>query len=460
MFNLPELNLQHNVQWIRIPAELDVPVTARVKAILDSAAMRRLTRVTQLGLVSLVYPGATHSRMEHSLGVYRLAVQVLNHLLRTSDFEQSLTESKAKIFLVAALVHDIGHWPFCHPLEDMKLPWMPKHEHLARALLCDSELATILQELWQVEPESVAEFLAPAKGAEPDLLRSLLNGPIDVDKMDYLQRDSLHAGVPYGRNFDIGRLINSLCAGPNGNRLAITNKGKTAAEMMVFARYVMFSEVYWHHAVRGATAMLQRAIFELSRTSEIGSADSQQSMVGFEPSKWLMQSETEFAHELLERTREHAALHEIVQGLFGNRRKLFKRLGQFNFNENPAVHAALARRPYVELVSCAERLSQRLSRYSREPLQPTDVLIDAPPVKLEVQFNLDVKQSPSSALENEPQFMPLGNLSPVVKSLATHQFDNFVKRVRVFIHPDRLASIQITSQQLTTELLASASEVS
>jgi len=458
MFNLPELNLQHNVQWIRIPAELDVPVTARVKAILDSAAMRRLTRVTQLGLVSLVYPGATHSRMEHSLGVYRLAVQVLNQLLRSSDFAQSITESSAKVFLVAALVHDIGHWPFCHPLEDMKLAWMPKHEQLARTLLCNDELGPILRDQWQVEPESVAEFLAPTKDAEPQLLRSLLNGPIDVDKMDYLQRDSLHAGVPYGRNFDIGRLINSLCAGPSGSRIAITEKGTTAAEMMVFARYVMFSEVYWHHAVRGATAMLQRVVFELSRTSEPKSADLKRSVTGFEPTKWLMQSETEFIQDLMERTCENAALHEIVQGLFGARRRLFKRLGQFNFNENPAVHAALARRPYTELVSCAERLSQRLSGYTSEPLLPTDVLIDAPPVKLEVQFNLDVQQGSSSDSADVQKFMPLGTLSPVVNSLATNQFDNFVKRVRVFVHPNRLASIQITSQQLTEELLASASE--
>ena len=89
----------------------------------------------------------------------------------------------------------------------------------------------------------------------------MLSGPIDIDKMDYLPRDSLHAGVPYGRNFDQERLIGSLCLNEAGDGLAITDKGKTAAEMMVFARYVMFSEVYWHHGVRSATAMLQRAFY-------------------------------------------------------------------------------------------------------------------------------------------------------------------------------------------------------
>src|SRR5207253_10693863 len=94
-------------------------------------------------------------------------------------------------------------------------------------------------------------------------LASILSGPFDVDKMDYLGRDSLHAGVPYGRNFDQGRLIGSLCLNSAGDGLAITEKGKTATEMMVFARYVMFSEVYWHHGVRAATAMLQRAFYLL-----------------------------------------------------------------------------------------------------------------------------------------------------------------------------------------------------
>ena len=89
----------------------------------------------------------------------------------------------------------------------------------------------------------------------------MLSGPIDIDKMDYLGRDSLHAGVPYGRHFDQGRLIGSLCLNAPAMGWRLRDKGKTAAEMMVFGRYVMFSEVYWHHGVRSATAMLQRAFY-------------------------------------------------------------------------------------------------------------------------------------------------------------------------------------------------------
>ena len=130
-----------------------------------------------------------------------------------------------------------------------------------------SEVGRVLRNDWNVEPEAVLGILEGTH-ASPSarLLGSILSGPIDIDKMDYLERDSRHAGVPYGRNYDKQRLIQSLTLDAAGTGLAITAKGRTAAELMVFARYVMFSEVYWHHAVRSATAMLTRAFLELHRS--------------------------------------------------------------------------------------------------------------------------------------------------------------------------------------------------
>ncbi len=451
MLDLPELRYGQDVQWIRIPPELDVPVTRRVKAVLDSVAMRRLSRISQLGLVSLVYPGATHSRLEHSLGVYRLAVQVLVHLTRDAEFANAIDDSAAKTFLLAALVHDIGHWPYCHPLEDMRLQWIPRHEQLARQLLCDTDLGGIIRSQWQLEPEQVADFLAPkttvSSSTSQALLRSLLSGPIDIDKMDYLQRDSLHAGVPYGRNFDVGRLIHNLTVSADAQRVAISEKGKTAAEMMVFARYVMFSEVYWHHAVRSATAMLQRSVFELSRDMTVDPIEGSTF-----PQEWLQQTEAEFAENLVAAAID-MPVHSMVQGLFGRQRRLYKRLAQFNFAEQPEIHRALARRPYHELVQCAKRLSERLSRYCEHPLESLDVLIDAPPVKLEVQFELDVRLRNDASQNAVVKFQSLGAISPVVHALATEQFDNYVKRVRVFVAPQIISSIRITPDQLKHELL-------
>src|SRR5438270_10558671 len=185
-------------------------------------------------------------------------------------FSSGIRPEDGETFIAAALLHDLGHWPFCHAIEDMALPGVPTHELFANSFLLEGEIADTLRDDWNVQPRDVTALLSEKpRDTRQRILKSMLSGPIDIDKMDYLVRDSLHAGVPYGRNFDQQRLIGSLCLNQAGDGLAITDKGKTAAEMMVFARYVMFSEVYWHHAVRSATAMLQRAFFQLRGRLEL-----------------------------------------------------------------------------------------------------------------------------------------------------------------------------------------------
>jgi HD superfamily phosphohydrolase len=242
----------------------------------------------------------------------------------------------------------------------------------------------------------------------------MLSGPIDIDKLDYLERDSLHAGVPYGRNFDRTRLVHSLCVDTHRNRLSISEKGRTAAEMMVFARYVMFSEVYWHHAVRSATAMLQRAVYELRDREELVDA-------------WLGMDESTMQESLMEASRGKS-FEPCVFGLFGMRRALFKRIAQFDRLSDPELHRALARRPYDEIVAIARELARQIQPSITTPIGPNDLLIDTPPIKLEVQFDLQVRMPDGS-------FRALSELSPVVQALATRQFDEMVKRVRIFVAP-------------------------
>ena len=200
---IPELQPTPSV--IRISPEIDVPITPRVRRLIDTAPFRRLAGVTQLGLVSLVYPGATHSRFEHSLGVYRNAIEVLKQLANDPKQPVLFGDSDASLMIVSALLHDLGHWPFCHLIEDLGLLGSPRHELLAQRLLTQSELAGLLKSDWDLDPEAIGEFLDPHQGRSIDplhsILRSILSGPIDIDKLDYLERDSVHAGVPYGRNF-------------------------------------------------------------------------------------------------------------------------------------------------------------------------------------------------------------------------------------------------------------------
>jgi len=213
LLEIPELvGLDARRGLIRIPPELDVPLTARVRQIIDTAEFRRLARISQLGLVSLVYPAAIHTRFEHSLGVYRLALLLLKRLAHDRRFTEAVRPEDAELLIVTALLHDLGHWPFCHPIEDIRLPSVPSHELFANSFLLESEIADTLREDWGINPRDVVALLSEKpRDTTSRILTSMLAGPIDIDKMDYLFRDSLHAGVPYGRHFDQQRLIGSLC---------------------------------------------------------------------------------------------------------------------------------------------------------------------------------------------------------------------------------------------------------
>jgi len=420
--DLPELiALDSARDGLRIPPDVTVPLTPRVRALLDLPLMRRLSRISQLGLVSLVYPGATHSRLEHSLGVYRLALEFLRRLGRDVRFAAVVDEADAAAFAVAALVHDVGHWAYCHPIEDMALRELPRHESRVRGLLSEGDTGRTLRDAWGLDPDRVADLIE-GKATDPAgrLLHSLLSGPIDVDKMDYLARDSLHAGVPYGRHFDQDRLLSSLCVDASGTALAITEKGRTAAELMVFARYVMFSEVYWHHAVRAATAMLQRAVWTVR-----GAID---------PDHLRHLDDRAFAEWLLEAARGTPAA-VLAEGLFGQVRRLVKRVATFDALHQPEVHRALAGRSFSAAVGIAARLAGLLSDATGERVDPGSLLIDAPPVEREVEFRLDVRERPRPR-DGEAGWRRLAELSPVVRALAHDQFDNLVKQVRIFAPAD------------------------
>ena len=400
---------------IRIPGEQDVPVTPRIRKLIDSAPFQRLNSIGQLGLVSLVYPGARHTRFEHSLGAYRMCLLFLKRLATDPPFAEAISPEDAERLIVASLLHDVGHWPYCHPIEDMDLKEVPEHESLAIARLQNSEVPDILSRFFSLNLKDVTNLLSGNYNDPTNaLLGSILSGPVDIDKMDYLYRDSLHAGVPYGMHYDRGRLIGSLCLDKDGNSLAITEKGVTAAELMVFARYVMFREVYWHHTVRSATAMLQRAIHilrdHLSFESVFSTTD-----LSFQ--------------QLLCQQAAHTPAEGLVAGIFGHQRRLYKRLAQFTVLNEAGLFNKISRRSYAWLVTCAHNFAAILRELHGVPVQEHDILIDAPPVGLEVQFQIPVR-------DRRGHYRMIGDVSPVVHTLATEQFDNFVKRVRIFANPE------------------------
>ncbi|MGY8749554.1 MAG: HD domain-containing protein [Pirellulales bacterium] len=444
VLDIPEIRgLDGRSDLIRIPSQIDVPVTARIKNLIDAPEFQRLKKISQLGMVSFVYPAATHSRFEHSLGVYRNSLLFLRQFAEQPRFNSLVTVRDAEILILASLLHDIGHWPYCHPIEDIELEGIPSHESFAKRYLGRDSIADRIQDQWDIEPSEVVAVINRKKDTPAQaVLSSILSGPIDIDKMDYLYRDSLHAGVPYGQNFDSLRLIRSLCLNEKGDSLAITDKGRTAAELMVFARYVMFSEVYWHHTVRSATTMFQRTFYRWHQMNK--------SLPDFDyrVSELFESGETEMIQQM-QAGLEGKPAAKMLDHLFGVNRRLHKRAANFSFNENATTFEKIAYHPYSWLVATSERLTELISDQVGVPIAKDDVLIDAPPVGLEVQFNVDVY-----SLKAET-YRPLGEVSPVVNTLAKRQFDDFVKQVRVFVEPGLLPLVEKIDLE---RLLVAASE--
>ena len=272
------------------PAEPELPDTAPTGAIRDSlydliplgplehdllatAAFGRLQGVKQLGFVYRVWPGATHTRFEHSLGVYYLMLRGLRALLATrhaagadaATRHISVAPTDLGTALAAALLHDIGHYPFSHAIEELGHPITP-HERVGRRIIETGEVAAAL-ERHGLRPDRVADLIDPPKEqalpASDALLIRLLSGPLDVDKLDYLPRDARACNVPYG-GVDVSRLLGAMrvIETEGGPRLGVSDKGISPLNSLLHARQEMFDNVYWHHTNRAMMAMLLRAVQE------------------------------------------------------------------------------------------------------------------------------------------------------------------------------------------------------
>ncbi|WP_336037763.1 HD domain-containing protein [Halobacterium yunchengense] len=221
-------------------------------ALLDTPPVQRLRRIKQLGTVALVYPSANHTRFEHSLGVYHLADRALDHL--------GIAGQRAERVRAAAVLHDVGHSPFSHNVEDVVHRRTGKEHDDVDELVTAGSVARVLDG-HDIDPEAVAR-LVRGDGE----LAQLVAGELDVDRMDYLVRDAHHTGVPYG-TIDHGRLVRALRF-VDGD-LVLGEGNVQTAESLLLARALMNPTVYSHHVARISKSMLRRGTEALLDTSEI-----------------------------------------------------------------------------------------------------------------------------------------------------------------------------------------------
>ncbi len=248
---------------VRDPLWQNIRLAPEAAAVVDTPEFQRLRRVKQLGLAHLVYPGAVHTRFLHALGVYHLTRRALSRLDENGELNL-LTPGEREVLPVialAALLHDVGHYAFSHAMEELETGWIPgHHEEVAERFLTAPSIQRALK---RVHPDAPARIDELIRGESSHPLQGLVAGSLDLDKIDYLRRDSLFCGVPYG-NVDVDRLLDALTVArhPDGDgpEVAVTEKGISALESLLFSKYQMFRNVYWHHAVRAATAAFRRLV--------------------------------------------------------------------------------------------------------------------------------------------------------------------------------------------------------
>ncbi|HEY5547687.1 MAG TPA: HD domain-containing protein [Gemmatimonadaceae bacterium] len=282
---------------IRDPLWNNITLDDLAIRLVDTRAFQRLRYVRQLGLAYLVYPGATHTRFEHALGTWHLAGRTLALLQDRGELTAG-HEREARVVAAAALLHDIGHYPFSHALEEIGAP---HHEDVAGALLTRGEIAEVLRDAIAADaPERVVELI---RGRSASPLQGLVSGSLDLDKIEYLKRDALMCGVPYGE-IDVDRLIHSLTlvSDPVTGRstVGVSEKGLSALESLLFAKYQMYRNVYWHHAVRSATAMYKRLVADAIDSGSLRVAE----LASFSDESLLHQLEERAPSRLLRGLRE------------------------------------------------------------------------------------------------------------------------------------------------------------
>jgi HD superfamily phosphohydrolase len=244
------------MEILRDPLWNNIRLDPLALTLLETPVVQRLRYVRQLGLAFLVYPGATHSRFEHALGAWHLAGMAMR-LLEERGALAGISTRDQQVVRAAALLHDVGHYPFSHALEEIGVT---HHEEVARPLITDGVIATHLRHaLGETAPEEIFALIA---GRSTHPLQGLISGSIDLDKIEYLKRDATMCGVPYGE-IDVDRLLNSLVVvstSDHTRHVGVHEKGLSALESLLFAKYQMYRNVYWHHAVRSATAMYKRLV--------------------------------------------------------------------------------------------------------------------------------------------------------------------------------------------------------
>jgi hypothetical protein len=357
------------VKIIKDPVHGYVEVEDFALPLLDSPALQRLRYIKQLGFSYLVYPGANHTRFEHSLGTMFLADMASRRF--------GLPEDERTLVIVAALFHDIGHGPFSHASEPIMQAFLHTTHDEIDAIINESEL-DLLSEAG-IDP---AELCSVVRGTHE--LSGIIHSDLDVDRMDYLLRDAYYSGAPYGA-VDAQRLIRHLVRTDKG--IVLDENGVNAADSLLIARTQMRPNVYFHHVSRIGESMFQLAMLQHLDGKPDGTAHI------------LLRMDDATCLYVL-RTSDNPIVRDLASRLY--ERRLYKRalfIGEEQINTSR----------FDAGVPLEDRMDIAAQIASLAGVQPHEVLVDIPPVPREMSFGVRVR--------NRPAVVDFEEISPRIRTL-------------------------------------------
>jgi HD superfamily phosphohydrolase len=373
-----ELLLKHlnedYTEPVRDPIWKHIYLSKPLIRIIELPVFQKLNNIKQLGPAFLIYPGAVHTRFNHSLGVFHIAKKIITQfILKSSDINFSIEDIKA--FLCSALLHDIGHYPYAHSLKELEVT---EHEELtADIILNNAKLKNIIEKELKIPSEYTASIIdinrEYGKSPNINLFRKILSGVLDPDKLDYLNRDAYFCGVPYGIQ-DIDFILNEIYPDKRTG-ISISSKGLASVENILFSKYLMYRNVYWHKKVRIITAMIKKAIYmglleKIIKPGDLYDLDDFEFLSGiknipFSPFKII----------------EHGSL-----------KQLYKSVYSIPFNPENTMHQKLENLNYryeTEL-----KIAEKLKRNTGMEVSPEQVIIDIPE-KITFEIDLSIKHGKS-----------------------------------------------------------------
>jgi len=474
---LPLLYDNDKSSTIRLTENETIPFPKFLKAYVDTPEFQKLRNINQLAGTDLVYPGATHTRFIHSLGVYSKSILYIKSLLTNPLFYYLYDDFEIENLIICALLHDLGHYPFSHYIEEIQgLDTLSVvHENLTEKILsnklsmkmaacsvysdkylsntkigiikkmCISSIGDLLGEDNRLEM-----ILKILRGEGKYILfKNIIASSIDCDKLDYLSRDSKYTGVTYGKMIDVERFIMSLTINyskaiekRNSKEfpdlfLAITPKGVSAVESIIHSRYSLFSEVYWHKTCRATTAMIKDAFWYASVK------------ITQDEFEWasLMLNDDEFLLFIAEKLDDIEISVDLLGGIRnGYNRRIYKRFKTFSDAWEKGKCQQLLGKLTNNFVLIHKKKDNFISMMNEteknnkwKEIKKHHLIIDIPNMGVDLDFSLKVKYSDD--IEGK-KYYDFNKISMTKADI------NVSKKIRFFCHPDYLDQINALGKKI------------